>query len=130
MSEGEAYEWQEIKLPDSIAVGAAGSGTLHYLEIEDKWTVYVHEPKMYEVDEGFEQFGVGGPAVPVGCDCMSIVRWSVAFESNEIAGGAIPTVATAKRIALTILEALEKGPPPEIPKESAPRPMGRRRGGH
>lgn len=132
MSEEEAYAWQEIRLPHSVMSVGSDSGTLHYLEIEDKWTVFIHEPEpmVYEDDEGFEVGGHGHMVSP-GCPMCPAVRWTVAFQDNEVAAGVLVNVPTAKRIALTILEALEKGPPPEVPQSSGPRAFGgSRRGGH
>jgi len=108
-------DWQEIKLPNAIMpIGPEMSGTLYYLEM-GKWTLFVHEPRVHEpppeMDDGYYP---GGGLV----GCQPVVRWTVAFDDTEVASGAVGTAQTAKRVALTILEALEQGPPPEVPQAS------------
>lgn len=99
------------------------SATLHYLEVETRWKIFITEPPSYE-GEGYE----GPPGLPTGCVIHSHkppVRWSISFDGDEIVCGSLQTTDTAKRIALIILEALLQEPPPEeVPQKGGYGIMG------
>lgn len=112
------YEWQSVELPRMMGMGmgpGGDAGTLHYLEVEKKWKIFVVEPPSYE-DDGYDE-GQGFPGTRVHGPCCQPVRWSISFEKMEIVCGVLKTVETSKRTALLILEALIQAPPPEVPEK-------------
>ena len=122
MMEEEKYEWLEIMMPPrSGHMGCCAPETMHYLEVGDRWRVYIFERKPEQISHddmaGFVG-SIGGSS-----------DWSIVFDGYTIASGQPATMKTAKATAMKILAALIDGPDPDIP-DNPPGKFGPIIGGH
>jgi len=103
-------DWIEVPIPASLASGPIAQ-ILHYLEVDESWSVYVVEIDTEDPSSAMMM----GPNGPVSGQA----RWIVILNGNEVATGTLKKASSAKQVAMTVLESLMNGPKPETVENSS-----------
>lgn len=114
MSKEETPEWKVLDLPSNSCT-MPGPIQLHYLELDEDWKIYVYDRG--EPNAAFMGARRFPGVVQSGAD------WSVAYKRQEIAGGRLGSVESARKIALRCVMAFQDVDP-ELPQEHSCFPGG------
>ena len=101
-------EWIEIPIPPSFR-GGQGGQTLHYLKVDDSWSVFIIEVSDDAVISGGMVMGPMGP-MPMSSPPAGRAKWIITYEDNEMSAGMSKSLGTAKVVSMTVLHALMDGP--------------------
>ncbi len=104
-------DWIELPIPACLASGPVPN-IIHYLKLDDKWSVYAVEVACAEVD--------GVVILPPHVPAPGSTKWLIVSEGKELASGTLKGIDHAKKIAMTTLHALMDLPVPECESEGYP----------
>jgi len=90
-------DWIELPIPACLASGPVPN-IIHYLKVDDKWSVYAVEVACAEVD--------GVVILPPHVPAPGSTKWMVVSYGKEMAAGTLKGIDHAKKIAMATLSAL------------------------
>ncbi len=94
-------DWIELPIPACLASGPVPN-IIHYLKVDDKWSVYAVEVACAEVD--------GVVILPPHVPAPGSTKWLIVSEGKELAAGTLKGIDHAKKIAMATLGALRDLP--------------------
>jgi len=104
-------DWIELPIPACLASGPVPN-VIHYLKVDDKWSVYAVEVVYEEMD--------GVVMLPPHVPAPGSSKWMVVSEGKEMASGTLRGIDHAKKIAMATLGALRALPATEAESDGYP----------
>ncbi len=114
-------EWIEVPIPASLASGST-SQILHYLIVNEKWSVYIMEMDSDEESNvplipSMGPMRAMGPLGAMG-SIGGLSKWIIIFDGDEVSTGVLGNISSAKNVSMTVLNALMEGPDPKTARNS------------